>query len=327
MIRVQAASRLHFGLFNPCSDEQQQDDRGSQLERRFGGVGLMVAEPGLSVRVEPAAAWSAEGPLAERALALAHRFVERLQQPALPPQHIVMEEVSPEHAGLGTGTQLAMTVARALAVLAGLERLTAGDLGRAMGRGQRSGIGLHGFERGGFLVDGGKGLTNGIAPVIARLDFPEPWRVLLVCPISPQGLHGPAERKAFAQLQLGDSIRRTELLCRLVLLGMLPALAERDFGPFGDALYEFNVRAGEPFEPFQCGVYRDPRVAETVDFLRRIGFHGVGQSSWGPTVFGVAADEEHACFGRRRVQQFIGGKAAMLLITRGCNSGAIVETH
>ena len=83
-------------------------------------------------------------------------------------------------------------------------------------------------------------------------------------------------------------------LCRLVLLGMLPALAEHDLEAFGEALYDFNCRAGEPFAPVQGGVYAGPRIAEVVAFVRQQGVRGVGQSSWGPTVFAVTEDEAGA---------------------------------
>ncbi len=80
---------------------------------------------------------------------------------------------------------------------------------------------------------------------------------------------------------------RTEALCRLVLLGMLPALAEHDLAAFGEALYDFNRRVGEMFAPWQGGLYAHPRSAELVKALRSAGVHGVGQSSWGPTVYAV----------------------------------------
>src|SRR5262249_34951119 len=76
MIRVRAPSRLHFGLLN-CGIADER------LGRLFGGAGLMVGQPGLSLAVRPALAWSAEGPLADRALAVARRFAETLPSGAL----------------------------------------------------------------------------------------------------------------------------------------------------------------------------------------------------------------------------------------------------
>ena len=110
------------------------------------------------------------------------------------------------HAGLGTGTQLGMAAASALSLAAGLPELTPEELAERIGRGKRSGLGVHGFARGGFLVDGGKRGPGGVAPLVARVDFPEAWRVVLVLPPGQPGLHGEGEGRAFEQLREGGRI-------------------------------------------------------------------------------------------------------------------------
>src|SRR5262249_48910502 len=146
MIRLTTGSRLHFGLLNLASDsephprplpEAGRGDLSSPpslvgkgvgglgpahpepgLGRRFGGVGLVVEQPEVLLRGLPAAEWSVEGPLSERALTFARQFRERwLAQTGaeVPPQRIVIEEAPPEHVGLGTGTQLGLAVVQALA--------------------------------------------------------------------------------------------------------------------------------------------------------------------------------------------------------------------
>src|SRR5204863_491492 len=75
---VHAGSRLHFGLLSLGREEAWPDRTGAATvpARRFGGVGLMVEAPGLLLHARPAAAWSAEGPLADRALAFARRLLQ-----------------------------------------------------------------------------------------------------------------------------------------------------------------------------------------------------------------------------------------------------------
>src|SRR5436305_14858544 len=105
MVRVRTSSRLHFGLLSLAG----QQGEAVVPARRFGGVGLMVERPGLQVRATAAAAWSAEGPLAERALAFARCFADGLRGSEAgrprPPQRLTVEGAAPEPAGLGTGTQ------------------------------------------------------------------------------------------------------------------------------------------------------------------------------------------------------------------------------
>lgn len=308
MIRVQAPSRLHFGVLNLAAYGPWPDLDGDPTVpvRRFGGAGLMIDTPGTIVRVEPAADWSADGPLAERALAVAKRFTESV--PHLGPHRVTVERAAPEHVGLGTGTQLALAVAKALAVAAGMPDAPAEDLARRVGRGARSGVGVHGFRHGGFVVEGGRADGDGVAPLLTRLAFPEEWRVVLVRPVADAGTHGAAEHRFFAQ----PPARRvdTDALCRVLLLGVLPALADRDFEAFGDALTDFNARSGELFADGQGGRYAGPAVADAVRRLRALGARGVGQSSWGPTAFGVASDAARAQWLRDRVRAGLPSAAA-----------------
>jgi beta-RFAP synthase len=297
--------------------------------RRFGGVGLMVEQPGIQVRATPAGAWSAEGPLAERALAFAHCFADGVRGSEagrrLPPQHLAVERAAPEHAGLGTGTQLGLAVGRALAAAWGL-KLEGGELARRAGRGLRSALGVYGFEQGGLLVEAGKRTAEGLAPLVARLPFPADWRFVLAVARDAAGLHGAGEQEAFDRLAGRSGVPdRTDVLCRLVLLGLLPAVVERDLEAFGEALYEFNRRVGEGFAPVQGGPYAGPRVAELVAFVRGQGVRGVGQSSWGPAVFAVVGGEEQAEDLAGRIRRRFGLDAGEVFVTQACNHGAVVE--
>jgi beta-ribofuranosylaminobenzene 5'-phosphate synthase len=295
MIRIRTPSRLHFGLFSLPTDGASawlnQEGKPILLRREFGGVGLMIERPGIELTVDPAKAWSAAGPLAQRALHFARTYCDAVGiEEAI---QLRVESAAPEHAGLGTGTQLGLAVARAIAELTDRRERDASTLARCVGRGRRSAIGVHGFELGGFLVEGGKTSDAAISPLLLRHDFPDDWHILLVTPRDWQGSHGRREIEAFSDLATQErDDRSTETLCRLVLLGLLPALMERDFPAFGEALYDFNRRAGEMFQPAQGGLYAHPRIEEIVKILRGAGVKGVGQSSWGPTIFAVVAAEQ-----------------------------------
>src|SRR5690349_24619750 len=80
MVHVRAPSRLHFGLLSLSREEKWPNLQGEQAvpSRHFGGADLMIEEPGIDLSVQPAVSWSAHGPLAERALAYAHRFGQTL---------------------------------------------------------------------------------------------------------------------------------------------------------------------------------------------------------------------------------------------------------
>jgi beta-RFAP synthase len=292
MTRVVTGSRLHFGLLALSGP------------RRFGGVGLMIDAPRLAISAEPAADFTASGPLAARALDFARMFGS--------PHRITVEETPPEHSGFGTGTQLALAVGRAVS------RLTLEEIARVTGRGRRSAIGTHGFAAGGLLADGGR--KDGIAPLLFRHDFPAEWRVVVAVPDAPAGLSAGSEARAFSELP-GDPAL-TDALCRLTLLGMLPALLERDLEAFAAALGEYNAKSGELFAPIQGGAYSVGIVSDLIGHLRSLGVEGVGQSSWGPAVFAVA-EADRAAWLRDRITARL-GPSGPAWMTSARNVGADV---
>lgn len=259
-------------------------DLNGDLGRQFGGLGLSLT--GIHTRLTASESVSSlsTGPSRERAAACAQSLLQ-----ALGLNHGVCIEVHdaiPEHVGLGSGTQLALAVSAAIARLFDADT----DLRRlapTLHRGVRSGIGLGAFEQGGFIVDGGRGRGTAVPPVICRMPFPADWRVLLVFDHSHQGLNGKQELTAFQRLPP----MRPELsayLCRVVLMQVLPALAEAEFPRFSAGIAAIQEVIGDYFSDSQGGGrYCSPWVAEVLDWLKHEGVRGVGQSSWGPTGFGI----------------------------------------
>ena len=96
---IRTAARLHLGLL---------DTRDP-----FGGVGLMLAQPATRIRVQAAQRFEARGPAQERIESVAARFAAYWQLAEPPACAIEVVERPPPHAGLGSGTQLAMAVAEA----------------------------------------------------------------------------------------------------------------------------------------------------------------------------------------------------------------------
>jgi beta-ribofuranosylaminobenzene 5'-phosphate synthase len=281
-VRVVAPTRLHFGLINAGNHP------GFAL---FGGLGLMIDTPNLVVSVEPAETWHAEGPSASRALEIA-KLVDSV------PHRIFVESCPPEHVGLGVGTALSLTVAKALQ-----PSLPTRELALITGRGKRSGIGLHGFELGGFIVDGGKQKGEELPTLANRFPFPTEWKIVLVRPQVEAKWHGETERSAFANPTTVDSQRQIEGL--LQLRKQIEELVQHgnNFISFAEAIHDFNHRAGFWFEAAQGGTYASPAIANLVERIQKHGFTGVGQSSWGPTVFAFAEGIEQAEWLARALSQ------------------------
>jgi beta-ribofuranosylaminobenzene 5'-phosphate synthase len=312
-VSVEAPARLHFGVL---------DLRG-HLGRRFGGIGAAVPTP--SVRLEAARAdeLTVEGPDAGRAQEFARRFLSAQRLPG--GAHLRVARVIPPHAGLGSGTQLALAVGRALAELHGLQ-LEPTALAQSVGRGRRSAIGTWTFALGGFVLEGGRREgSDGIAPLISRLPIPPSWHCVIAIPEAESGLSGEEEALAFSGLP-APSERDVERVAHLVLMQLLPSLAEADLTGFGSALSEIQRITGSWFARAQGGPFAPGASTELVRQLARLGATGVGQSSWGPTVYGITPDRDSARDLAGRVRAHLGSTGAVYQ-TGFAERGALVHAE
>jgi beta-RFAP synthase len=312
-VTVAVPARLHLGFL----------DLNGGLGRRFGGIGLAISDLKTAVTVRPASRNGGTGPDAERAL----RHMEVMQQhlgidDAL---HVSVDAAVPPHAGLGSGTSMALAVAAALRTLQAMPLDIADDAVR-LGRGARSGLGIGLFREGGLVVDGGRGPATTVAPIVSRLPFPDEWRVLLLLDSTRQGAHGRDEIEAFATLpQFPEQVAAH--LCRLVVMKALPALAERDLPSFGAAIAELQQRLGDYFSAAQGGSrFTSPQVAACLDRLAREGAHGIGQSSWGPTGFAFAASEVEADRLVSIAREHENREGLDIRVCKGLNRGAEITT-
>lgn len=281
-VEVIAPSRLHFGLLSVHRSHQQ----------RYGGVGAMVAVPGIRLVVRWGKGLGACGPLAARAKRVARRVGSALLG-SIPEVSIRIQSAPPEHVGLGTGTQLSMAVAAGLAALVGQTPLDTAELARWAGRGHRSVVGVHGFAQGGLIWDPGTARAGECGQSVRRVPLPAAWRFVLVRPRGMRGLWGQRERRAFATLpELPETHLAT--LRREAAEVLWPAANCGDFGAFSESLYRYGYLAGMSFAQAQGGPFADPRLETLVAKIRALGVVGTGQSSWGPTVFALLPDEASA---------------------------------
>ncbi|NGO54813.1 beta-ribofuranosylaminobenzene 5'-phosphate synthase family protein [Allomesorhizobium camelthorni] len=309
-VTIRVPARLHLGFL----------DLNGDVGRRFGSVGLPLSEPETVVTLSLAAETSVEGSEAARAEGHLSALCRHL---GIKSHHrLMVEQAIPSHAGLGSGTQIALAVAAALRTLHGLPLDIAGDA-VLLARGARSGIGIASFESGGVIVDAGKSSSGRPPPVVARLPFPDEWRVLLILDEAVEGLHGQDELQAFRALPQFPAAGAGEI-CRQVLMGLMPALVERDLPVFGAAVTTIQTLIGTHFAPAQGGVFTSRRVEALARRLADAGAVGIGQSSWGPTGFAFAPSEDEA---RRLVDSVRDAISAgiEIRIVQGRNSGAKIS--
>lgn len=287
-VNVRAPSRIHFGLL-PAA--------GNHTHRR-GGLGVMIESPCLELRLHKGVDRNSDRTSDPRINQLVAAYASHW---AIDTSDIEIEVVDAptSHIGLGSGTQIAMSVGAMLSAFSKDRPASAQAIASAMGRGSRSLVGSVGFERGGLVWDAGsKGessetaIKKNMPDAVQAFSFPEDWCFVLLWERNQQGLSGKKELKAFSQIP-SNPAERIQLIDHVDNY-LLPALFRDDLNSFGEGLYEYGMRCGCMFERHQMGSFATTWVTNTVAQLRRDGVRGVGQSSWGPTVFGLFGSQMDA---------------------------------
>jgi beta-ribofuranosylaminobenzene 5'-phosphate synthase len=323
-IVIDAPARVHFGML----------DLAGALGRRFGGIGAGVHPPGLGLSASLArdvvvtfgGDAEASPDAVDDARAVAARAARRLldHHGVTDGLQVTLHRLLPAHHGLGSGTQLALAAARAAAELYDLPR-DATALSAILGRARRSAVGTYVFEHGGFVVEGGRRVDlDRPAPLLARLAIPPDWRCVLALPDGQPGLSGSAEAAAFAALPRPPE-HEVERVAHLVLMALLPALADGEFREFGAALAEIQRINGRWFSAAQGGTYAPGASAYLIDVLTEWGATGVGQSSWGPAVYALAPDPDASGALARRLSSSV--PSARVFDATFCADGAQVRVR
>ncbi|MCX8176161.1 MAG: beta-ribofuranosylaminobenzene 5'-phosphate synthase [Candidatus Bathyarchaeota archaeon] len=301
---VKTPSRLHFTLI----------DLNGEVGRVDGGIGVALNYPG--VRVEATRTSCAEVKVKGFRKNLALKFVKTfLTYYTLKPSvSIKIVEDIPEHVGLGSGTQLALAIAKCLAEVYGV----VADVRRfaeIMGRGGTSGIGVAAFEGGGFILDGGHSFGKGKqkesflpshfsktspAPLLVRYPLPEDWFFVVCIPKVNRKFFGLHEFKIFRKY---CPVPAEEVckLTRIILMKILPSIVERNIEDLGLALTEIQSIGFKKIEvQLQHKV-----VKELIKWMLENEACGAGLSSFGPAVYGLVKGERKAERLVKKVENFL----------------------
>ncbi|MCE4625545.1 MAG: GHMP kinase [Desulfurococcales archaeon] len=274
-VLINAPAHLHVG--NP--------DIEGRYGRLYGTLGFTVSEPKVVVRARPGepscqcSRWEAEKIFSD--------FMVRYRE--CPVQVEVVEEIPP-HIGLGSTTPLLLSIAHAISTLCG-KRFDPLIEAPRMGRGLVSGLGVHSYVHGGFIVDGGF-RTSGkrsVPPLIFRAEIPGNLSFLIAVPSRPLPRILRLKEKEDEILEQMPKMdpQMADKLSRIVLMGILPYIAEGDWITAGKHITLFNRMLGEYWSKEQGGIYCCEESEILVELMEKRGAVLVAQSSWGPTVYGL----------------------------------------
>jgi len=323
-INLTSFARLHMGFF----------DLNGGLGRKFGSIGLTLAEPSMQVtamlsdEIKVSAASSVPLAVVQKATQICITLLNKLNVEG--GLHLHLHSHIPSHAGLGSGTQMALSIGTVINRLYGL-RLGTADIATLTMRGGRSGIGIAAFDVGGVLIDGGLATTElaknqpqSVPPLLARYDWPEDWRIILILDKDGVGVHGKQEREAFKNLPAFPANIASDL-CRQMLMQVMPAIVEHDLTSFGNGVQVLQAKIGDYFAPVQGGRYASQSVAAVLAYLANSGVACFGQSSWGPTGFAVCETLKEAESLVENLKGLFKNSGLTYLICSARNAGAYID--
>jgi beta-ribofuranosylaminobenzene 5'-phosphate synthase len=326
MLTITTPSRLHLALI----------DMNASIGRVDGSIGLTLDEPVIKINARKSDIVEITGNLKlQLSQAIKTEFqisehIERMRKSAmalLPVGEgirISIEKDYPSHIGLGSGTQAALAAGMAVNELFDL-KLNIYEVAEKVGRGGTSGIGVAAFENGGFILDGGHKFSDKKAflpsaasklppgPVLVRKDFPD-WDIVVAVP-EQKGASQSNEVNIFQKV-CPVPLHEVEKLSHVILMQLLPSMAEKDIVTFGksvNAIQELGFKKRE--------VELQPVSKALMHILRDNGAYGTGMSSFGPTLYSIGEDAEEL---KKIAEDFLGGKGEVF-ITKARNTGARME--
>jgi len=315
-ITVRSYPRIHLGLLELSGTYMRID----------GGVGFSVSAFPITVTVCKSASMQIVSQ-SEDARHLCQLVLDDMKE--ILPHNCVQITVETEgrlHCGLGFATQCVFSVAQALLLYFQLD-ISKEELALLLHRGGTSGIGIHSFYHGGFLVDGGHRFPeekdtlaptsqcqpSSIPPLIARLQFPN-WFICIAMPKVPKLLGGLAEVNFWREVTPipADECR---ILCHNLLMGMLPAVAAGDFPGFCHAI-QISTTTGMKKREIE---YWQPAFTQYGTLLEKGGWHGITLSSLGPAIIGFAEHTETVIKTKSALEN--SGLFSSITITTARNTG------
>ena len=319
MVTVETGARLHFGFQNLSLAH----------DRLYGGVGVALDEPRIELTAERADRVDCTDTEVEQYVEDAVEVLD------LPGAAVTVRERFDRHVGLGSGTQLA------LGILEGIARaydrsVDPRALAPELGRGGRSGVGVATYERGGFVVDAGhpterfttappmQGSWDVPVPIVTQ-SLPDNWRFLLVQPHAPAGKSGVTEDRSIRDIVERADPGIADEIAGLLVRRLLPAAAG-NLAEFGRAVARLGRLNGAWYADEQGGVYRPPAGELIAHLDEHSAVRGAGQSSWGPTVYGVtrADDADAARVAGERALEAVGVDGTVRLVSPR-ERGAVVR--
>ncbi|RLG32631.1 hypothetical protein DRN98_05020 [Methanosarcinales archaeon] len=294
---IESPSRLHLTLI----------DLNGNLGRVDGGIGVALKHPSLKVEISTAPS----DQIPENLIPIVNLVRSKMNPDGC--YKIELQESLPEHVGLGSKTQIMLSIAEGIRLIEGLD-YTARELAMIVGRGGTSGIGVAAFEHGGFILDGGHSIKvkpdflpsrasdAPPPPILFQHPLAEEWYFVIAIPDVSRGAHGKREVNIFQKF-CPIAEQEVEKLTRIIMMKILPSIIEEEIEPFGEGITAIQDLG---FKKIECSL-QDRIIKDLFEVLKSSSY-GCGMSSFGPAVFGIVEGEAAAKDLKNEISEFLGGR-------------------
>lgn len=278
-LEVITPSRLHFGLI----------DLSNSIDRRFGSLGvtinkgykIQISDKSKDLKIEN------KNPKDKKDIKkVVNTFSKEYN--TTKNLRIKIKRRIPRHVGLGSTTQIRLGTALGLKKIFKKE-IEIEEIAKLLGRNTYTSIGTYGFKKGGFILDGGISTKkeDQTPPIILREEVPRSWRFIVVIP-EGRGYNEKEESSIIKNHTVNKEI--PEKISHKILMGLLPALKEKELPKFGENITKIQKLVGKSFSNHQNGKFHKSSE-KIVKFLQK-NTYGSGQSSWGPGTYGITNKKE-----------------------------------
>jgi len=320
---IKTPSRIHMGLI----------DLNGSYGRYDGGIGLTIEKPNFILKCDTSEDdinidfdnSIVDGKIKAQCISkitdAANKITSHFQIES--GFHFDVKKAFFPHSGLGSGTQAALATAKIICeyndiAISGLE------LGKILQRGGTSGIGIYSFDKGGFIIDGGhdtnqkseflpSSASKASPPIlIGRYDFPREWDIIIAIPKS-ENVMGKKEVNIFQNYCPIPKIE-VEKLSHLIFMNLVPFLLENNIESFGDVI---NKIQNIGFKKIEVDLQQN-NLKTLMKKMREFGAYGVGMSSFGPAIYGIADKNNSEVF--KATKEYLGNDG-IVFKTKAQNHG------
>ena len=261
-VKIVTNSRLHFGFLNLKSSKSYS----------YGGMGVSINKHPTILTVSKASKFESNLKKAFSDKIFHFLCDNRLSKKI----RVDCAESPKKHTGLGSGTQLILSIEEALSKFYRLNQ----DI-NIFNRSYRSGVGINAYKNGGFIVDSPKKNLRS-NEIIFKTSFPKEWKIILLFDSKAKGLHGSSENKFFST---DTTVSLRKKLSDLTLNEIIPSIIYKDFDIFARSLTKFQEFNSLFYSSIQKSSYLSHDIAKVIKKVSRNFNIAAGQSSWGPTSY------------------------------------------